>query len=58
MGDGSSLSPHLPWPVPARWPMPSAVRVFSAASRMPACFKEGGGLALKKRELSQQNCPM
>lgn len=45
MGDGSSLSPHLPWPVPARWSVPSALRVFSAASRMPdprACFEEEG----------------
>lgn len=45
MGDSSSPPPHLPWSVPTRWPMPSAFRVLSAASCMPApraCFEQEG----------------
>lgn len=53
MGDSSSLPPHLPWSVPTRWPMPSAFRVLSAASCMPApraCFEEEG--------VESADCPM
>ena len=36
---------HLPWSVPARWPMPSAIRFLSAAPCVPApraCLDEEG----------------